>query len=137
MKLSVEIMTPERVVSHGEADSVVIPAADGELGILPQHAPLVAQLQPGEIRIRNGSDVRHLSVSGGFVEVQSDRVVIMAEAAEMAQEIDEERARQAAERARDAMRSAAGEKDLSQMEAQLKRALARLHVAQTIRRKQR
>jgi len=93
--MTVDIMTPERLVMQTQADSVVVPASDGELGILPQHAPLLAQLQPGQIRLRHGETTELFAVSGGYVEVQNNRISIFAETAEMPQEIDIERARQA------------------------------------------
>src|SRR5438309_1133982 len=122
MSLSVDIMTPERMVLQAQAESVVVPAADGELGILTHHAPLLAQLQPGEIRLRRGDQIEHFAVSGGFVEVSHDQVSIFAETAEMAHEIDIERARQAAERARAALRAPMESRDLAAAEAALRRA---------------
>ncbi len=133
--ITVDILTPEKNVLHTEADSVVLPAADGELGVLPHHAPLVSQLQPGEIRLRTGNETQHFAVSGGFVEVQNNHVVIMAETAEMAHEIDVERARQAAERAKAALRTPSAQVDLAQAEAALRRALMRLRAAEAIRRR--
>ena len=132
--ITVDILTPERNVLQTQADSVVVPASDGELGILSHHAPLVAQLQPGEIRLRTGNETQLFAVSGGFVEVQNNHVVVMGETAEMANEIDVERARQAAERAKAALRSPAGEVDLAQAEAALRRALVRLHAGESLRR---
>jgi F-type H+-transporting ATPase subunit epsilon len=88
MPIPVEIVTPEKVVSHADVDSIVVPAADGELGILPHHAPLLAQLQPGQIKLRIGDATELFSVSGGFVEVKAERVTIFAVTAELAEEID-------------------------------------------------
>src|SRR5439155_6982684 len=88
MPIAVEILTPERRVLQTQADSIVVPAANGELGILANHAPLVAQLQPGEIRLRTGNEMQHFAVSGGFVQVQNNHVNVLAETAEMAHEID-------------------------------------------------
>jgi len=119
--IAVDILTPERRVLQTQADSVVVPAMDGELGILAHHTPLVAQLQPGEIRLHTGNEIQHFAVSGGFVEVQNNHVVVMAETAEMAHEIDVERARQAAERAKAALRAPAETMDLAQAEAALRR----------------
>jgi F-type H+-transporting ATPase subunit epsilon len=133
--IAVDILTPERRVLQAQADSVVVPAAEGELGILPDHTPLVAQLQPGEIRMRTGSDTQVFAVSGGFVEVQNNHVVILAETAEMAHEIDVERARQSAERAKAALRAPSGPVDIAQAEATLRRALARLRAVETVRRR--
>lgn len=134
-KITVDILTPERRVLEAQADSVVIPAHDGELGILADHAPLVAQLQPGEIRMRNGERTDYFAISGGFVEVQDNHVSIMAETAEMAHDIDLERARQAAERAKAAMRAPGPELDLAQTEMALRRALARLRAVESVRRR--
>jgi F-type H+-transporting ATPase subunit epsilon len=133
--LAVEILTPERRVLKAEADSVVVPAMEGELGILVDHTPLVAQLQPGEIRVRVGNDIQLFAVSGGFLEVQDNHVVVMAETAEMAHEIDVERARQAAERAKAELRAPTGMVDMAQAEGALRRALARLHAVESVRRR--
>jgi F-type H+-transporting ATPase subunit epsilon len=132
--ITVDIMTPERLVMQTQADSVVVPAANGELGILANHAPLLAQLQPGEIRLRRENSLELFAVSGGFVEVANNHVSIFAETAEMAQEIDTERARQAAERAKAEMRSARTESDLAAAEASLRRALVRMRVTEGLRR---
>src|SRR5882724_4896493 len=123
--IAVDIVTPERRVLQAQADSVVIPAADGKLGIMHNHAPLVAELQPGEIRLHTGAEIQRFAVSGGFVEVQHNQITVMAETAEMAHEIDVERARQAAERAKAELRSPGGTADLAQADAALRRALAR------------
>ena len=136
MSITVDILTPDRRVLQAQADSVVVPAADGELGILAHHAPLLAELQPGQIRMSAGNDTQFFAVSGGFVEVQNNHVVVMAETAEMAHEIDIERARQAAERAKAALRVPQAEIDLAQAEAALRRALVRLHLAEQVRRRQ-
>jgi len=131
MSITVDILTPDRRVLQAQADSVVVPAADGELGILSDHAPLVAQLQPGEIRMRTGIETKIFAVSGGFVEVQDNHVVVLAETAEMAHEIDAERARQSAERAKAALRAPSQDVDVAQAEAALHRALARLRAVET------
>jgi F-type H+-transporting ATPase subunit epsilon len=131
--IAVDILTPERRVLQTQADSVVVPAMDGELGILAYHTPLVAQLKPGEIRLHAGNDIQHFAVSGGFVEVQNNHVIVMAETAEMAHEIDLERARQAAERAKAALRAPVGTVDMAQAQASLLRALARLRAVEAAR----
>jgi F-type H+-transporting ATPase subunit epsilon len=133
--LPVQIVTPERIAWEGEADSVVVPAYDGLWGILPGHAPLLAQLTAGVVQIRRGDDVRTLVVSGGFVEVHEGRLSLFAETAEMAEEIDLERARQAAERARIALKSRGPAEDLGQAEASLRRALVRLRAAERMPRR--
>jgi F-type H+-transporting ATPase subunit epsilon len=135
--IAIDILTPERRVLQAQADSVVIPSVDGELGILAGHTPLVAQLQPGEIRMRSGDDTQIFAVSGGFVEVQNNHVVILAETAEMSHEIDAERARQSAERAKAALRAPAPGVDIAQAEAALRRALARLRAVEATGRRNR
>ena len=132
MDLHIDIVTPDRLVMQGLADSVIVPAADGELGILPNHAPLLAQLQPGQIHLRRGDLVELFAISSGYVEIRENRVLVFAETAEMAREIDVERARQAAERAKAALREPESDIQVLQAEAALRRALARLHAYEEI-----
>src|ERR1700674_5235567 len=134
--IAIDIMTPERLVMQTEAESVVVPAAEGELGILPHHAPLLAELQPGEIQLRRGDNVELFAVSGGFIEVENNHVSVFAETAEMAHEIDVERARQAAERAKAEIKVAKSDVDLAEAEAALRRALARMRATEGLRRGQ-
>ena len=96
-----EIITAERQVFGDEVDMVVAPGIDGELGILPHHAPLMTMLQPGEILIRKEGADTFLSVTGGFMEVIGNKVTILADACERSEEIDEARAQQAVERAQE------------------------------------
>src|SRR3989338_515301 len=99
--LHFEITTPERTVYKSEVDQVTVPTAMGEITVLPNHIPLVSQLVSGELVIKKGSEKIHLAVSGGFVEVrQGNHVVILADTAERAEEIDVARAEEARERAR-------------------------------------
>lgn len=132
--MTLSIVTPERVTWEGEVTSLVAPAFDGQLGVLPGHAPLLAQLTPGIVQIRAGEETRLLAVSGGYVEVYGGRVSLFAETAELAEEIDAERARQAVEKARAAMHGAEAAVP-EQALAALRRALVRLKVAEQIRRR--
>ena len=135
--IHVELITPERVVFRDEVDFVVAPSAMGEVGILPHHAPLLAQLAPGEVRLKKAGETQHLAVTGGFLEVQhGSRVSIFAETAEYAHEIDVERARQAAERAKAQIIEAdlTGQ-ELAAVEAALTRARLRIRVADIRRRR--
>lgn len=95
-----EIVTPERIVYTNEVEMVVAPTIDGEIGILPLHAPLVSVLKPGEIRVKWNADkdVEWFAVSGGYIQVHEDKVIILADQAEVASRIDVDRARQALER---------------------------------------
>ena len=98
--IAVEIISPEREVSKTRAESVVVPAWDGEMGILPGHEPYLAQLRAGEVRLRAGEVTEMFAVAGGFVDVSPERVRLFVETAELAAEIDLEKAHQAAEKAK-------------------------------------
>lgn len=127
--IPLSIVTPEKPVWQGEVDSLVVPAFDGQLGILPGHAPLLAQLKPGTVVMKSAGDTKVLAVSGGFVEVHGGKVALFAESAELAEEIDAERARQALEKARGALKGGINKLDAAALGA-LERALARLRVAE-------
>ena len=94
-----EIVTPEKIVYTNEVEMVIAPTLDGEVGILPLHAPLVTVLRPGELRVRynDSKDVEWFAISGGYLQVHQDKVIILADAAEHASRVDVERARQAKE----------------------------------------
>ena len=98
MPLQLEIVTPERRVYSDTVDSVQVPGAEGELGVLPHHAPLVSTLGVGELRFRKGGVEESFAIVGGFLQVRPDKVVVMAETADMASEIDLEKAQEAAAR---------------------------------------
>ncbi len=124
-----DIVTPEKVVFSEEVDFVVAPGVDGELGFLPEHAPLVSALKIGELRVQQGGKDFKFAVSGGFVEVKNSRVVVLADAAERADEIDVERAQAAKERAEQRLSAQSGDIDVVRAELALKRALTRIKVA--------
>lgn len=133
-----DIVTAERAVYSDDVDMVIAPGVEGELGILPHHAPLMTTLRIGELRVKKGGEEIALAVSGGFLEVRPDRVVILTDAAERAEEIDVARAEEAKQRAqkRLAEKPLPGvEIDEARAEAALRRALARLKVAAAVRRK--
>jgi F-type H+-transporting ATPase subunit epsilon len=130
-KLDVEIVTGERVVfTESDVDMVVAPGSDGSLGILPRHAPLITTLAEGELRIKKGGSEQSLVVFGGFMEVTPEKVVVLADSAERAEEIDVSRAEQARRRAEESLTIPAAEIDLGQAEAALRRAAVRLRVGQ-------
>ncbi|MCL2149593.1 MAG: F0F1 ATP synthase subunit epsilon [Dehalococcoidia bacterium] len=135
-KIKLEIVTAERLVYSEEVDEIVAPGVGGELGIMPQHAPLMTILMPGMITVKKGSDELNMAVSGGFIEVRPERVIVLADAAERAEEIDIARAEEARRRAEEAKvgATAAGAEAQMAAEAALARALARLKVAQRRRR---
>src|SRR5262245_15408913 len=129
-RLKLELATPSHLVVSEEADEVVMPAADGYLGVLPGHAPLLALLGAGEVTYRVGRAERHLAVSGGFAEIGPDHVTTLAETAERPEEIDAARARAARGRAEERLAARGGDEvDYPRAMRALARAQARLQVA--------
>jgi len=132
-----DIVTAERVVFSEDVDVVVAPGVEGQLGILPHHAPLMTMLRPGELRIRKSGEEFSLAISGGFLEVRPDRIIVLADAAERVEEIDIARAEEAKRRAEELISSRAPEVDTARAEAALHRSLARLKVVERRKRKPR
>jgi len=130
-----EIVTAEGVVFSDDVDVVVAPGVEGQLGILPHHAPLMTMLQPGELLVKRGGEEFFLAISGGFLEVRPDRVIVLADAAERAEEIDIARAEAAKRRAEELLKSHPPEVDAARAEAALLRSLARLKVVERRRKK--
>ncbi|MDP2731320.1 MAG: F0F1 ATP synthase subunit epsilon [Dehalococcoidales bacterium] len=130
-----DIVTAERLVYSEEVDIIVAPGVMGQLGILPHHTPLMTTLEPGEMRIRKGGEEFSLAISGGFLEVRPDRVIVLADAAERDEEIDLARAEEAKRRAQETLRQRIPAADTAQAEAALRRSLARLKVAERRRRR--
>jgi F-type H+-transporting ATPase subunit epsilon len=129
--LNVEVVTGERVVlTESDVDMVVAPGSEGTLGILPRHAPLITTLAAGELRIRKGNVEQSIVVFGGFMEVTPDEVIVLADTAERAEEIDVERAQAARQRAEENLSRATGDVDLAQAELALRRAAIRLRISQ-------
>ena len=131
MPIKLEIVTPERLVFDETVDGVTLPGSEGELGVLPNHAPLVSTLGVGELRIRTGGQEEYFAIAGGFVQVLPDKVVVMAETADIASEIDLEKAAEARRDAERALETGYREgADLSTARAALQAALLRERVAQ-------
>lgn len=129
-KMTVEVVTPERVVYSGQAEMVIARGVHGELGIMPNHMPLVTPLKTAPVRIKvEGDQVVRMAVSGGFMEVRGDKVTILAETAELPGDIDVERAKAAKERAEKRLAEKYPDLDVQRAERALQRALARLDVA--------
>ena len=135
--IRLDIVTAERVVYSEDVDIVTAPGIEGEMGILPHHAPLMTTLQPGELRVRKGGEESYMAISGGFLEVRPDRIIVLADAAERAEEIDLARAEEAKRRAQEKLGRRTPEVDMAQAEAALHRSLARLKVAEKISRRRR
>jgi F-type H+-transporting ATPase subunit epsilon len=125
-KIHLEIVTPERQLFSGAVDTVTVPATTGYLGILPGHAPLLAELGIGEISYDAGGQTDYLFCSWGFVEVLPDRVVLLAQTAELASDIDVKRAEEAKSRAEKILSSKDPNMDLRRAELALLRAISRL-----------
>jgi F-type H+-transporting ATPase subunit epsilon len=131
MPLHLEIVTPERLAYKDDVDEVVCPGTEGELGILPHHAPLLSTLGFGELKIRKGGQEEYFAIAGGFVQVRPDKVVVIAETADMASEIDLEAAHQARREAERALSEGFSETaDLARARASMERALLRIRVAE-------
>lgn len=129
-KLKLEMVTPYKRVLSVEVDEVTAPGTIGEFGILPGHTPMLTTLKIGELTYRAGSETFHLAVNWGYVEVEEDKVTVLVETAEPADEIDLERAKAALGRAERALKELSqDDKDFRVMEAALERALIRIQVA--------
>ncbi|HZQ35514.1 MAG TPA: F0F1 ATP synthase subunit epsilon [Dehalococcoidia bacterium] len=136
MPLSLDIVTAEReVLSADGFDIIVAPGIEGELGILPRHAPLMTILETGELRARRGNEEIDLFVAGGFLEVRDDRVTILADSAERSEEIDIARAEAARRRAEEAMANRQADIDVAAVFAAARRAEVRIRVAERRRRR--
>ena len=128
MPFQFEIVTAERQVYSYTADMVIAPGVEGQLGVLPRHVPLITQLVPGELIVRRGNQEVSMVVSGGFLEVLPDKVVILADTAERAEEIDVARAEEAMKRAEQRLRDRPTDFDALRAELALRRSLVRLRV---------
>jgi len=136
--MQLRVVSLEESLYEGEAGFLIVQGGDGELGILPGHAPLLATLQPGPLVIKDavgGADKALLVVSGGFLEVLPDRVTVLADAAEHAQDISEQQAEEARRRAEEALKGAPPElaEEQARMELELSMAEARLRLARVRR----
>ncbi len=131
MPTRLEIVTPEKRAFSDDVDAVVLPGSEGELGILPHHAPLISMLGAGELRYRKDGLEESFAIVGGFVQVLPDKVVVMAETADLAAEIDLDKAEEARREAERALESGFVEPaDLAQARAALQAALVRIRVAE-------
>ena len=129
MPMRVEIITAEREVYSNDVDVLTAPGVEGELGILPNHAPLMTALQPGEIMLRKDGEETYLAVTGGFMEVIANRVMILADACERDDEIDEQRAQVAVQRAQERLSNRTSDLDLERAVAAVRRAEVRVRIA--------
>jgi F-type H+-transporting ATPase subunit epsilon len=133
--LKLDIVTPEKMIFSRDVNAVLAWGVEGQLAILPHHAPLMTVLQPGDLVIKIGQEEESLTISGGFLEVRPDKVVVLADACERAEQIDEARAEEAKRRAQETLKEAVTPADLAAAEAALRRSLARLKAVEKIRRR--
>lgn len=133
-RLFLEIVTPEKVLVSQEVDMVVAPGTEGEFGVLPGHIPFLSGIVPGKVRYTSGPDQVSLSVTEGFSEVLKNKVSILVDAADKGKDIDMDRARRAMERAKERLAKdrSTPDIDFTRAEAALKRAIARIKVAEKV-----
>ena len=127
--LTLEIVTPDRAIAHERVEEVEIPGADGYFGVLPGHTPLLASLQVGQLWYRQGGETFYLSIAFGFAEILPDKVTILAQMAERAEEIDVTRAEDEKQRAHQQLSKHAADGDLERARISMLKALVRLQVA--------
>jgi F-type H+-transporting ATPase subunit epsilon len=129
MPIKVDIVTRDRSLISDEVDMITLPGSAGQMGVLRGHAPLLSTLEIGEVILHKGNDVRYIAIGGGVVEVRPDKVTVLAESAEQADEIDEARAAAARERARQSLEENPPRDRKPMIEAALRRSTLRLKVA--------
>lgn len=128
----IEIVTPDKMVVRDVAEEAQIPAKNGYIGVLPGHAPLITELAIGEITYRSSGTTTHISVAWGFAEVLADKVTILAESAERAEDIDLKRAQEAKQRAEERLSGGHTDVDFTRALNALQRAECRIQVAGTV-----
>ena len=124
--IKIDIVSAENSIYSGEASMVFAPAADGELGILPKHSPLLAALKPGEVCIRNDDEEQFFFVSGGYIEIQPDHIVVLADTAVRARDLDEAKILEAKTRAEEAMSDAKSDFDVAKAKSEVAVAISQL-----------
>ncbi|KKQ27935.1 MAG: ATP synthase epsilon chain [Candidatus Levybacteria bacterium GW2011_GWA2_37_36] len=129
MNLLLEIITPEKVIYKDEVDEVVVPTVNGEIAILPNHISLLTQVNPGEMIVKKGTNQQYLAITGGFLEVQSNKISILAEHAIKAQDIEVARAMEAKKRAEKVMSEKSTDNELRLAQAEMIKAILELKVA--------
>ncbi len=127
--LRLDIVTPDRVVLGADVDYVGAMGVNGQFGLLPDHVPMLSALKVGELYYRKGDEVKWVFVSGGFAEISENKVTVLAEAAELASDIDVKRAEEAKDRAEKRLKAPESDTDIARAELALTRAVNRLRVA--------
>ena len=127
--LQLEVVTPDKQVVSQAVDYVSAPCVEGEFGVLPNHVNLLSALATGDLRFNADGKIRHVFISGGFAEVSDNTVTVLAEAAELAEDINQDRAQASKDRAEKRLAETAEKVDISRAEASLQRAVTRLNIA--------
>lgn len=130
MKLQVNVLTPQAQIYSGEADEVLVPSISGELGILPNHASLMTQIEPGELIIKTGTKDQSIAIMGGYIEVNNNTVNVLGDFAIRAEDIEVAKVEQAKQKALKAKEERVSQEDLASIEAELRRSLLELKVAE-------
>lgn len=136
MKLTVDILTPQSKIYEGEADEVIVSTVNGQIGILPNHVPLLTQILPGELRVKNGNKTQLIAILGGYVEVNKNHVNVLGDYAVRAEDIELAKAEQAKTKAEKAMQEKVSQEDLATLRGELVKSILELKVARRHRRPQ-
>ena len=131
--IQVDIVSAEQAIFSGTAERVIAPGEAGELGILPEHMPLLTRIKPGTVRIQNGAEEEVIYVSGGMMEVQPDRVTVLADTSVRAHDLDEAKAMEAERRAKEALANRSGVMDIAKAQAELAEAAAQIAAIRKLR----
>ena len=129
MKIDLEILTPEKSLIKEEIDEITVPTSSGYITVLPEHVPLLTQIQSGEITIKNNGKVENFAITGGFMEVLKNKVTILGDYAVRSQDIEITKVEEAKKRAEKLMNEKVSKKDFAIAEAELRRSLLELKVA--------
>lgn len=137
MTLHVDIVSAEKEIYSGTAEMVFAPLSTGEVGVLPRHAPLIARMKPGEVRVRTSTEELQFYVSGGVLEVQPHVVTVLADTAVRAKDLDEAAAQEAKQRAEEALKDRKSDIDYAKAQSELAEAVAQLRSIRKLRDKTR
>lgn len=135
MKFLLDIITPEKIVFSEEVAEVIVPTADGTIGVLPNHSPLASKIIPGELLIKKDSNFEPFAITGGFLEVGGNKVTVLADYAIQAKDIELAKAEEAKERAEKLMKEKVSEEDFAMLQGELERAIAMIKVARKHRKR--
>lgn len=129
MKLILSILTPQTQVYNGEADEVIVPTVNGEIGVLPNHVSLLTQILPGELRVKNGGKTNSFAIMGGYLEVNNNQINVLGDYAVRAEDIEVAKAEQAKAKAEKLMSEKVSQEDLATLRGELVKSILQLKVA--------